>query len=310
MEEEIDLRDYLRVIKQRKKGIIIIFIIMVGLGIVISLLMPHIYESTVLLKIGLLNKVPLENVISIKTILQQKDTLSEIAQLLGITDQQKILGLTKYFDIDAIKNTDLFEIKGRGKTPAESVKITNSVKNVLLTHQQEIFTKGREGLELDVRQIEQKIKENQIYIDESDARLVSLQLDQSELKQKISQLENTQSEAQSRITAAYIDSLNYIKEQVINEQNNSKSLKTQTLNLEKSLQNRQFDATYNTIMTQVINQPYLPQQRISPKRAQNVLIAAVLGLFIAILWAFIAEYFSQNQQIQADKRNENKEITE
>ena len=309
-EEEIDLRDYLRVIKQRRKGIIAIFIIVVALTVIISLIVPSTYESKSLLKIGLLNKAPLESTISAKTILQQKDNLTLIAQQLDIFDQQEILDLTDRFDIDAIKDTDLFEIKGRGKTPTDSVNLTNLVKNKLLVHQQELFTEGKKSLELAITQIEQKIKENKNYISESENRLSNLQSDQTELKQKIAQLENTTSEAQARIASAYISSLNYIKGQSLSEQNNLKNLKNAALNLEKSLQDKQYDASYNTIMTQVINQPYLPQHRIAPKRAQNVIIGAILGLFIGIFWAFIAEYFSKDKNLQTDKRNENKEITE
>ena len=301
MEEEIDLRDYLRVIKQRKKGIIAIFIIVVALAFITNLFIPPTYESKALLKIGSLNKKPLETVHYIKTILQQKDNLSAISQLLNI-DQQEVSGLTQDFDINEIKDTDLLEIRGRGKTPTESVAVTNAVKDVLLAHHQKLFSGSKEGLELDIKQVEQKIEENQAYINESQTRLVSLQLNQTELEQKINRIESTQSEAQAYIAVAYIESLNYIKGQALNEQNNLRLLDTQTLNLEKDLQNKKYISTYHTVMTRVEYPAYLPQQQISPNRKINVVIGAVLGLFIGILWAFAIEFFNKEKQ---DNSNSN-----
>ena len=51
-EKEVDLRDYIRVIRKRKKVILLIFFIAVVASAVVSFVLPPIYKSTLAIKIG------------------------------------------------------------------------------------------------------------------------------------------------------------------------------------------------------------------------------------------------------------------
>ena len=102
-------------------------------------------------------------------------------------------------------------------------------------------------------------------------KVKKLEDEKKNIQTKISQLETTHSDAQAIIAAAYIGQLNQIKNE---------------------LQNQSVEQTATTIESPAT----LPQNKIAPKNKQNILIAGILGIFIGILWAFGAEYFSKDKK--------------
>jgi uncharacterized protein involved in exopolysaccharide biosynthesis len=69
-EQEVSLRDYIRVIKKRKKTILLLFFIAVISSAVVSFFLPPVYEATLAIKIGniididTLEKEPIESPIA------------------------------------------------------------------------------------------------------------------------------------------------------------------------------------------------------------------------------------------------------
>ncbi|MCX6740843.1 MAG: hypothetical protein NTY61_00370, partial [Candidatus Parcubacteria bacterium] len=60
--------------------------------------------------------------------------------------------------------------------------------------------------------------------------------------------------------------------------------------LQKEYYNKQRELNFETLSAQIAVPSILSLEPIKPNKTLNVLVAAVLGFFIAIFYAFIAEY--------------------
>jgi len=139
-EDEIDLIDYLKVIWKRKIGVIIITIIAVlGTSLISLFVLPKIYQSSVLIKIGEINEenlkkqedillieeknTPIEEVSDIAITLKQENILSEVAKSLNWdieNSKNKIDNLRNNIKLEKQPEEDLIKISAQSTSPEES----------------------------------------------------------------------------------------------------------------------------------------------------------------------------------------------
>ena len=142
-EQEVDLRDYIRVIKKRKKTILLLFLIAVVASAVVSFLLPPVFEARLALKIGniidvdTLEKELIESPIAASQFLGGPQILIETMKELKLPYTLEEFG--KKILIEPVRETeDLVQIKVDANDPGEVVNIANYLGTKLLERHKEI----------------------------------------------------------------------------------------------------------------------------------------------------------------------------
>jgi len=267
-EKEVDLRDYINMVKKRWKIILIIFLVSIITSAVVSFLLPKTYEASAMVRIGRTRNGLLEDSSTVIEIFKSKPTLEKVAQELNIPPTHGKLGeLTS--KIRMREKSGLLEIKGRGETPEEAMKLVNAVATALLKRHEQIFEQAK--LILDE------------YLASGKERLAEMEKEIEMLRKKIDELETTNSEAKATVARGYMESLERSRDRY--EQ------------LEVELREKKMEDSYGTVSTELVIPPTTPKNPVGPKKKQNVLIAGILGLFVGFVTAAMAEYFEKPRVI-------------
>ena len=298
-EDEIDLIDYLKVIWKRKIGVIIITIIAVlGTSLISLFVLPKIYQSSILIKIGEINGKNIEEISDIAIALKQESILSEIAKALNWdieNSKNKIDNLRNNIKLEKQPEEDLIKISAQSTSPEESYQIISTLNNILLSSHQEKL-KQAEGLintEIEnLKEQKQKIEKN---LEAAKQSLEQIKNDISFYEQEINKRTGTESEAQGLIAQSYINLLAEAKKQKEDKEFQILSLEQEKLNLDKTIQQKEYEKKYGMKMSEVVVSPEIPDKPFKPNVLLNTIIAGILGLFIGIFWAFGAEYVEKNK---------------
>jgi len=263
-EKEVDLRDYLNMVKRRWKIILIIFLGATITSGVVSFLLPRTYEASAMVEMGKMRDKLLEEPSTVIEIFKTKPILAKVAEELNIPPTQEKLGELAS-KIKMREKSGLLEIKGKGETPEETVKLVNGVIAILLKRHEQIFERARMILDE--------------YLASGKERLVEMEKEIQMLQKKIEELEATDSQAEAMVARGYMESLERSRDRY------------EELRIE--LREKKMEESYGTIGTELVIPPTTPEKPIAPKKKQNVLIAGVLGLFVGFVSAAIVEYFKK-----------------
>ncbi len=136
-EQDVHLRDYIRVIWKRKKTILLLFFIAVVASAVVSFLLPPVYEATLGIKIGdiidvdTLEKELIESPIAASQFLEGPQILIEAIKELKLP--YTLEEFRKKILIESVRETeDLVQIKVDVNDPGEAVNIANYLGTRLL----------------------------------------------------------------------------------------------------------------------------------------------------------------------------------
>jgi len=191
-EKEVDLRDYLRMIKKRWKIIVGIFLAATITSGVVSFLLPRTYEVSAMVRIGRARDRLLEGPSTVIEIFKTKAILEKVAEELDIPPQGKeSQGLAS--KIKMKEKSGLLEIRGRAETPEEALKLVNGVTTVLLNRHEQIFERAKVILEE--------------YLASGKQRLAEIEKEIEILRKKIDELEITNSAAKAMVARGYMESL-------------------------------------------------------------------------------------------------------
>ena len=142
-EKEVDLRDYIRVIRKRKKVILLIFFIAVVASAVVSFVLPPVYKATLAIKIGniidvdTLEKELIETPIATSQFLKGPQTLEKTIKDLKLP--YSLREFRKKVSVEPVRETeDLVQIEAEVSNPGEAVNIVNYLANELLERHKEI----------------------------------------------------------------------------------------------------------------------------------------------------------------------------
>jgi len=263
-EKEVDLRDYINMVKRRWKIILGIFLVATITSGVVSLLLPKTYEASAMLRIGRTRNTLLEEPSTVIEIFKTIPILKKVAEELNMPlTLEKSRGLAS--KIKMREKSGLLEISGSGETPEEAVKLVNGVTAVLLKRHGQILERARTILD-----------EHLTYGEE---RLVKMEKEIEMFQKKIDQLGAINSDAKATIAQGYMGSLERSRDRY--EQ------------LQVELREKKMEDSYNTLSTELVIPPTTPGNPIGPKKKQNVLIAGILGLFVGFVSAAIVEYFEK-----------------
>lgn len=295
-DDEIDLIEYLKVIIKRKKLIIAIFLIStVSAALISYFVLPKQYEAISLIKIGIVRGQALEGIENIKVIFKSEATLQKIANKLNLPENTPPEIISQKFSIDIEGESNLLKIKGKNSTPEESILINQVIFDLIQERHQELFELAKKTLGTEIKNIQEKITENQKQVEESNLFVQELEQEKTILGNKIAKLENTRSEAQARIAEAYINSLDQVNLRFREEKTKLESLKVQQINLNNQLQQKEYEKAYKTRMTAIEIPALTPERAVSPRPVRNTGIAGIMGLFLGVLAAFGIEYFNAHK---------------
>ncbi len=301
-EDEIDLRDYINVLLKRKWQIAIIFGIAVVIAGIISFSMPLTFEASNLVKVGSIKKIQLQNIDDIKSVFRRETVLQQIR-----TKLQEPLGLTEtttgtiseMFSIKEGENDGdqsvFIEIDGRAQTPEEAVEVVNAVTDILLTYHGNIFAGAEKTFDVEMETITKSKEKCQKDIVKITTDIARVNSDILKYETEINQRSSASTEGQGRIAESYINLLAETKDQKENKEAQLLNLEQRLVMLDQEIQVKENERIYETRSTEVEVPAIPPETRIAPNRKQNVIIAGILGIFIGVLYAFAAEYFSKEK---------------
>jgi len=267
-EKEVDLRDYINMVKKRWKIILIIFLAFTITSGVVSFLLPRTYESTAMVGIGRTRDRLLEEPSTVIEIFKTRPILEKVAEELNISPtQRKLRELAS--KVKMKEKSGLLEIRGKGETPEEALKLVNGVTTVLLKRHEQIFARAKMILEE--------------YLVSAKNRLFQIEKEIEMFQKKIDKLGATDSDAKAMLSRGYMDSL--------------EKSRARYEELQVELREKKMEESYGTVSTELVIPPRIPESPIAPKKKQNVLIAGILGLFIGLICAAVVEYFEKSPTI-------------
>lgn len=253
-DDEIDLRDYIEVMIKRKKTILTIFFICVTTATVISFLMPKVYETSTVIKIGSMKIGD-----SIQPLLVKEEVISKLREgsLLNSVIQElnlniNVFALKTMVKTEDIKNTNLVRLKIQNKNPDLAVKICNTITETFIMGSKSIYDKNLTLLNEEIKVLE---KRREITGKEMEklSQIILLQTTNPEfaliIQNTLSNYNDLYSKTDERI---YL-----LKEAILNSQ--------------------QFE-----IFESALKQKF----PIKPNKRHNITISAVLGLMLGVFVAF------------------------
>jgi len=313
-EKEVDLRDYIRVIKKRKKIILLIFFVAIIVSAVLSFVLPPVYEVTSTIKIGkivdvdTLEKEPIESQAGASGLLKSAQFLGEAIKELNLPFTIK--ELRKKISVEPIIETeDLIQIKIETKNPSQGLNIVNYLSEKLIQRDVEIKKKYESEEELlarydeEINKISKELNKIEGNIKEMEKEEKSLEIASENVSREIEKrMEGSESlsEAESGILVGQMknigDKLEVCRNSIQSERQRYASFlkELREAQIEKAkIQRRGSSNIYNT---EVLVSPKEPKEPIRPNKPLNIAVTAVISLLVGLGTAFSLEYFEKSGQ--------------
>jgi len=176
-EKEVTLREYIQVIKKRKKIILLVFCIAVAISVVVSFVLPPVYQVKSTVKIGKIvdletfERVPIESPIGASQLLESPEALTGAIRDLKLPFALK--DLRKKVSVDPVRETkDLIEIRVETHNAGQALKIANYLADKIVKRDEGIkrlyenkkevlarYTEQISGINRQLAQIDENKKE-------------------------------------------------------------------------------------------------------------------------------------------------------
>ncbi len=273
-EEEVELIDYLRVIWKRRWLIVGGTLICMLAALVVSLLLPKVYETSLNLQIGRVWEKPIESPYRVTEIINSEPFLDKVRKKMGLDQTAHEMKTGKVVVAESIEggkisdqgNPILVSILTKARTPEKTVELVQTVADLVIQEHKPRFDELISEYVRYEKELKDQIQVIQKEIDELDVILKrqrtnpkvnapAVILLQAQLEQKQSQL------------------LEFVRELRDVRMNNTSRARTEK--------------------TQVILPPVLPEDHVTPKTRLNVLIAGIFGLISVLMLAFFLEYLER-----------------
>jgi len=284
--EEIDLMDYVKVILKRKWLILVIFFGAAIAAGIFSFLMPKVYKIDTSLEVGIIERATgatSEQLIESPTQLVEKIK----GDVYGIFVREKLqIPEEKYpkIKVENPKDTRLISLAIESAEPPKAQNILEETNNLILAEHQEKI-KVKKGL------LENNIEVAKKDIERIKAKIGFLEEERKNLEAKIEALQKILPYQQDPGTQFALfdtkEKLEQKKQEIENRYLEINSLENQINSLQGQIEDIR--------PTQVIKSPTVSASPIKPRPLLNIVIAAILGLFIGVFLAFFQEWWEKNK---------------
>ncbi len=262
VEDEINLRDYIKVILKRKKIILTVFFVAVITTAIASFLMPKVYEVTSTIQIGRIDELLMEKE-KVKEILSGQNLLEPIIKELDLDIEPD--KSSRNIKIEDIKNTNLLKIKVQYPDPEMVVKINKAIADSFVSRGQGIYQERLSLINERLKELEIEIKDTEEDIKRTQSLIIKVAglttIPQQEVTLRTILLQNTLS----------------------NYKNHLSTLKDRRNELKIAL--------FKAEDFKIVEQPIEPKYPIKPKKKLNILISGIFSLMMGIFLAFFMEYW-------------------
>ena len=271
-EQEVDLRDYIKVIIKRKRLILTVFFVAVITTAIVSFIMPKTYETTVTIENGYIGEETIIKKEDVREIIFSQEILEVAIEETGINiDVSK---LRRKLEVEDLKGTSFFKVKVRDSDPVQAKQIAEAISEAYLAIGQRRYRKR-------VNLINERLKELAIQIETAEGNIISTT---NLMKETIFQEEISKSE--TMIKTALLQSI------LQDQRARLSSLIKEKSNLELLLIScREF---------KIISPPLVPESPIKPKKEAIVAISGVLSLVLGVFLVFFIEYCQPLRQTKKE----------
>ena len=333
-EDEIELIDLLRVIWKWKYFIFLGTIICGLAAAIISFSMPKIYRVDMTLEPGILgindhdNKVYIDSVENIKTIIQTNILKSEIANYLQKKYQKNPLNSLK-FKVSVPKESKIINISYESASVDFGIKVLEALYQALQKKYYELVKHYRDNYDKEIQNVkaefnileaesvfyEQRVKRAQKRIKELEAQINDIENKNRILIRQRNEIIQKKENGQKSLSAVLYNNTiqqnlslanqyrNDIKEylyRVEEEDIKSKERRYEKQNLSKDilmLEHKKFSVQN----IKILQPPTATAHPIKPKKKLNVLLALVIGLFLMLFLSFFLEYLSKYKKMRTGR---------
>lgn len=290
--QEINITHIISAISNKKREGILVFCIVCFVGIALTFILPRTYQTTEILRIGIVDGNQIETADALKILFQSEAKLNEIADELGLP----LVRVEKSFSIESKAEGVFVVIKGRGASPEEAMKITKLVSTKILKQEEQLYKPAQEKFEIEITTLEQDKKSTEQKIAQLEKTIESLQADIAFYQREIAKRVDAQSEDQGRIAATYIKLLAETKKIQDGTANELTDLKQYIFHLEENIQQKKFTYAYLSGPPGIEISALMPKKSFIPVNiVQNIIYSTVLGIFLAIVWVFIRTFHIKHQ---------------
>lgn len=266
IEDEIDLRDYIKVMLRRKKVILAVFFICVITATIISFLVPRVYESSSIIQIGKINELLMKKE-EAREILLTQDFLKPIIKKLNLDIEAD--KLKKNINVENIKNTNFLKINVQYPCAKMAAKINAAIANSFISKGQAIYQRRVSLINDRLKEIEREIKSTE----EAMRKVQNLII-------KLSKSNAPQEEKSLGIIILQTTLSNYERQLTLlrNKKNNIEVLLAKSKDFK------------------IVEKAITSRYPIKPKKKLNVAIASVLGLMLGVFIAFFQEFWEKGKE--------------
>jgi len=296
--DDINLVDYIKVISKRKKNIVNVFLLTVAFTGAMSFLLPKVYKVETSIEIG--RSFYGETETTIEDPVQVKGKIDD--DIYGTMIRKKMsVSESRYpkMKTENLAGTSLVTIKLESSDASQARDILGEVNNLIIGEHESKIKSQRELMEKNI-----KIKENKIALLADDAERIKNKIKATEeesnnLDAKVATLQKVLPYQQDPgAQFALYDA----KERLANTKRDAQDLYSEINSTNSSIEN--LNSEINTLksnienirLTQVVKAPAASERVVSPNPLINMIIGAIAGLFLGVLWAFGREWWENHKK--------------
>lgn len=288
---EIHIHHYLNIL-YRYKFVIIILILLFSIGgVILSLLLPPIFQSSTTLELAYNQKELLQSKENVITESQSPKFIEILKSKLNMdktTLDSDVLGI---FSIRPNETEKLLTIKGNAETPEKAKNIAEAVLGTIIEEQNILYTENSIFYASQIELIEQQKEKTNQKIEFYNSLLNTLTINLNFYQQEVIKRQNADSDGQGRIVETYINLVSSTNARIFKIQSEQLDLKSKIRELENTIKQINFKKNQELHASKIISSPNLPMIKIAPNRKNICLTALFVGIFSSIIITLMLNYF-------------------
>lgn len=316
-QEELTLKDYLRILKKRRKLIIWGTIVCLATAGAISMILPRIYQSQLILEVGKIYLPPakekpkqeiefLEEPDATAEIIRSEALLSRVRKELGLDEslermRENLETITFQEDVNPAKmGSPLVELIYQDTPPETVVNVLTGLAEIIIDEHQKKYQNNVDALKNRVGNLEEKISGMQEVVDRQLKLRHSLVQRIEMLVNKISdfddKVDSKQDSGVNQVEAFFIDSYSSNQERIVSTLNEAMAeIDTSVAENREKIGDFKDEITNLRNLsnlcqpTRIRSRPVIPEKPIKPKLMLNLVIGLLVGLALTVFIAFLKE---------------------
>ncbi len=262
--DEINLMDYVKVIRKRKKIIVGILFACVLTTTVTIFLAPKVYEASAVIRLGIIDEFLISKENAIYIVRGQKILDSTIKKLKLDTDATKLKKMVKVKDIP---DTGLIEFSVRNTNPDLAAKICHSIADTFILQGQKIYEERVALANEEIKRTEEKIK--------------SIEKQSEKLNEGL-------------VSKTFTADFPLIQNTLFSYESIMANLEQKVFTLKKEL--------ISAKGFELFEAPVKPEDPISLNIKQLIIISTISGLLLGVFIAFSMEFWEKQKYLEGKKK--------